>query len=78
MQRCVFPTEENKMLQFKTYKNKWLLPFVVYADIECKLEECNQKNVISKHTPISIAYSVASIDPKWKRESWVYTGDDCI
>ena len=66
------------MLQFRNYKNKWLLPFVVYADMECKLEECDQENVISKHTPISIAYSVASIDPKWNRESWVYTGDDCV
>ena len=53
IQRCVFPTEENKMLHFKKYKNKWLLPFVVYADMECKLEESDDENVISKHTPIS-------------------------
>ena len=66
------------MLHFKNYKNKWLLPFVVYADMECKLEESDDENVISKHTPISIAYSVASIDPKWNRECWVYTGDDCV
>ena len=79
MQRSVFPTEENKMVHFKNYRNKWLLPFVVYADMECKLEQTDDdENVISKHTPISIAYSVASIDPKWKRESWVYTGDDCV
>ena len=25
-----------------------------------------------------LAYSVASIDPKWNRDCWVYTGDDCI
>ena len=78
VQRCVFPTEEMKMLQFKKYKNKWLLPFVVYADMECKLEQTDEENVISKHTLISIAYSVASIDPKWQRDCWVYTGDDCI
>ena len=76
--RSVFPTEENKMLQFKNYKNKWLIPFVVYANLECKLEQSDEENVISKHMPISIAYSVASIDPKWKRERWVYTGDDCV
>ena len=78
VQRSVFPTEENKMLHFKHDKNKWLLPFVVYADMECKLEETDDENVISKHTLISIAYSVASIDPKWNRDCWVYTGDDCV
>ena len=78
IQRSVFPTEEMKMLHFKNYKNKWLLPFVVYADMECKLEESDEENIISMHTPSSIAYSVASIDPKWNRECWVYTGDDCI
>ena len=50
----------------------------MYADIECKLEEADEENVISKHTPISIAYSLAAIDPKWQRESWVYPGDDCV
>ena len=78
VQRSVFPTEENKMLQFTNYKKKWLLPSVIYADMECKQEESDEENVISKHTPISIAYSVVSIDPKWKRECWVYTGDDCV
>ena len=78
IQRSLFPTEENKMLQFKNYKKKWLLPFVIYADMECKLEESDKENVLSKHTPISIAYSVASIDPKWNRDCWVYTGDDCV
>ena len=78
IQRCVFPTEENKMLQFKNYKNKWLIPFVIYADMECKLEESGEENVISKHIPVSIACSAASTDPKWQRECWVYTGDDCI
>ena len=62
------------MLQFKNYKNKWLLPFVIYVDMECKLEESDEENVLSKHTPISIAYSVASIDPKWQRD----TGKDCV
>ena len=78
IQRSVFPTEENKMLQFKNYKKKWLLPFVIYADMECKLEESDKENFLSKHTPISIAYSVASIDPKWNRDCRVYTGDDCV
>ena len=55
IQRCVFPTDEIKMLQFKKYKNRWLLPFVIYADMECKLEESDEENAISKHTPTSIA-----------------------
>ena len=78
VQRCVFPYEEMNMLQFKTYKNKWLLPFVIYAEMECKVEESDEKHVISKHTPISIAYSEVSIDPTWNRDCWVYTGDDCV
>ena len=78
VQRSVFPTEEMTMLHFKNYRNKWLLPFVVYADMECKMEQTDDENVISKHTPISIAYSLASIDPKWNRDCWVYTGDDCV
>ena len=78
VQRSVFPTEEMKIVHFKNYKNKWLVPFVVYTDMECKLEETDKENVISKHTPISISYSVVSIDPKWQRDCWVYTGDDCV
>ena len=46
--------------------------------MECKLEESDDENIISKHTPISIAYSVASIDPKWQRDCWVYTGNNCV
>ena len=56
VQRCVFPTEEMKMLHFTNYKNKWLLPFVVYADMECKLEESNDENGL-----ISIRRSVSRI-----------------
>ena len=78
IQRCVFPTEENKILKFKNYKKKWLLPFVIYADMECMVEESGEENVISKHTPISIAYRVASTYLKWQRECWVYTGNDCV
>ena len=78
VQRCVFPTEENKILQFKKYKKNWLLPFVIYAGMECKLEESDEENGISKHTPISITSGVASTDSIWKRECWVYTGDDCV
>ena len=78
IQRCAFHTEKDKNVQFKNYKRKWLLPFVIYADMECKLVESSEENIISKHTPISIAYSIASTDLKWQRGCWVYTGEDCI
>ena len=55
IQRCIFPIEKDKILQFKNYKKKLLMPFAIYADMECKLEEPDNENVISKHTPISIA-----------------------
>ncbi|XP_053592981.1 uncharacterized protein LOC128667344 [Microplitis demolitor] len=50
-----FPTEENKILKFKNYQYKDIVPFVVYADLECTLEP--QKNDNSdKHIPHSIAF----------------------
>ncbi|XP_014299051.2 uncharacterized protein LOC106693934 [Microplitis demolitor] len=50
-----FPTEENKILKFKNYEYKDIVPFVVYAYLECTLEP--QENANSdKHIPHSIAF----------------------
>ncbi|XP_053596140.1 uncharacterized protein LOC128668016 [Microplitis demolitor] len=53
--RMKFPTNENKMLKFKNYRNKDSVPFVVYADLECTLEPQGDDD-IQNHVPHSIAF----------------------
>ncbi|XP_057324645.1 uncharacterized protein LOC130667171 [Microplitis mediator] len=53
--RMKFPTNENKILKFKNYRNKDSVPFVVYADLECTLEPQGDDE-IQKHVPHSIAF----------------------
>ncbi|XP_053596734.1 uncharacterized protein LOC128668248 [Microplitis demolitor] len=53
--RMKFPTNENKILKFKNYRNKDLVPFVVYADLECTLEPQGDDD-IQNHVPHSIAF----------------------
>ncbi|XP_053592998.1 uncharacterized protein LOC128667355 [Microplitis demolitor] len=50
-----FPTEENKILKFKNYQYEDIVPFVVYADLECTLEP-QEKDNSDKHIPHSIAF----------------------
>ena len=77
IQRKIFPKEEDKIVRFRKYKSKLSLPFVVYADIECKLVESSEEDIISNHVPICVAYGIASTDPKWKWECQLFTGNNC-
>ncbi|XP_043266555.1 uncharacterized protein [Venturia canescens] len=73
--KMVLPTEENKILNFKNYRFKEDVPFVVYADLECLIESTGQSQ---KHIPHSAAYylkcsfndSLSKFDMK--------RGTDCI
>ncbi|XP_057335464.1 uncharacterized protein LOC130674213 [Microplitis mediator] len=59
------PTEEEKILKFKNYKYKDIVPFAVYADLECTLlpESANNDNGSQTHIPHSIAmYTHCSYD----------------
>ncbi|XP_057332054.1 uncharacterized protein LOC130671928 [Microplitis mediator] len=55
--RMELPTKEGKILKFKNYKYKDIVPFVVYADLECTLlpESANNDNGSQTHIPHSIA-----------------------
>ena len=53
---------------------------MVYADFESLLvkpETQESRKVISNHEVIAVAYSVCSIDPKWRREVNYYKRTDC-
>ena len=39
-QYFLFPDKANKFIQFKNFKNKILVPFVVYADFESLNTTC--------------------------------------
>ena len=36
------------------------------------------RKVLAEHKPIAVSYSIASIDPHWRREVKTYTGVDCV
>lgn len=75
------------ILKFENHEHKVMVPFVVYADIECLLEpiaETNDKNMIpsrvadQKHVPHSVAfYLKCNFDDSLSRIK-VYRGEDCI
>ena len=56
----ILPDENEKILKYKNFRFKENIPFVIYADIECVLEEISesQTNIESyqKHIPYSVAY----------------------
>ncbi len=42
-----YPTEENKIVQFKIYYRQQKIPFVIYADLESNLvKQLLQKNCL--------------------------------
>ena len=77
--KVTFP-EKDKQMKVKNLQNTWRVPFVVYADFESLLvkpETQESRKVINNHEAIAVAYSVCSIDPKWRREVKYYTGTNC-
>lgn len=60
----VVPNETNTFLIFNNFKNKELLPFVIYADLENillintfenNMQKLSKKYISNKHEPFSIA-----------------------
>ena len=45
-QKTIFPNKANKFIQFKNFKNKIPVPFVVYADFESLNTACIKTNEI--------------------------------
>ncbi|KAL6438749.1 hypothetical protein ACFW04_004623 [Cataglyphis niger] len=65
MNECAIrlPSEKDKWLEFNNYNRKELLPFVVFADLECMLKKTNNDPMMSTYTfqhheVFSIAYYI--------------------
>ncbi|CAH0562961.1 unnamed protein product [Brassicogethes aeneus] len=71
------------ILKFTQYHTKQIVPFVVYADIECILKPCNfdlNKNSfnVHKHIPYSVSYYLKCTYDDSLSKFKLYRGDDCI
>lgn len=89
--KITLPSEENKYVEFKNYKNKLEVPFIVYADIEAILQPINSPNGVErknsqqpagayqKHIPHSIAFYFCSTYPNLLQSFYrSYHGSDCM
>ena len=56
----ILPSEQEKILKFKNYRFKEKVPFTIFADLECLLQQVpnTQLNTgpYQKHVPHSVAY----------------------
>jgi len=85
VQLTVLPNEENKYMKYKEISKELKVPFVVYADFECILEDidCCQNNSNksftdkkSLHVPCGFAYKVVAYDDNLSEEVVTYRGVD--
>ncbi|XP_046737566.1 uncharacterized protein LOC124406256 [Diprion similis] len=59
--------QSNKWLKFKNYSNKMQVPYIVYADFECLLENSSQSSesshtkIYQKHVPYSTEFENAEV-----------------
>lgn len=73
------PVNGNNMIQFKDFKHKEKVPFVIYADLECILKPLlNDKAAYQEHIPYSIGYYVKCSYDDTLSFYKSYTGTDCI
>ena len=81
------PTKDNNVIKYNHGEKSIKLPFVVYADLECLLEEMNtcynnpeepSTSKINKHTPSGYSiFTYCSFD-KSKSKLNYYRGEDCM
>ncbi|KAK4871446.1 hypothetical protein RN001_016471 [Aquatica leii] len=81
------PKQSEKHLSFKNYRYQEKVPFVIYADLECILEKCNdansnllntKSNSYQKHIPFSIAYYLKCSYDDTLSKFCTYRGIECI
>ena len=65
-------------VQFKNFKNKLRVPFVVYADLECLQVPDPDDDKIRHHVPSGICLLLVSQHPKVKNRLKLFHGKDCI
>ncbi|KAJ8933581.1 hypothetical protein NQ318_015968 [Aromia moschata] len=76
------PNERENILKFKNYRFKEKVPFAIYADFECILENCeNNLNLntqnYQKHTAFSVAFYLKCSYDDSLSEFKLYMGRDC-
>ena len=81
--KTIFPDKANKFIQFKNFKNKIPVPFVVYADFESlnttciKTDEIKSTEKIADQNICSYAYKlVCVIDDKFSKPLKLYRGEN--
>ena len=79
------PSEEEKILRFQHHERKERVPFVIYADIECMLEELEQPSTdrrtyeYQRHKAYSVGYYVHCSDNPVLCRYRAYRSDtDCV
>lgn len=81
--RIEMPSDENKCIKFKNFQYQEMVPYVLYADLECileKVEDNTNENTkyIQKHSPCSIAYYLKCSFDDAQSKFKLYRGKDCM
>ena len=80
-----FPSEDDKIVQFKPFDKTVLMDFVVYADFESILipsdeqhRDNNVTHVINTHKVVGFCIYTVSKNPEFQTDPILYSGEDCI
>ena len=80
------PSGDTKILEFNQYQKSDKSPFIIYADLECKIKKIDRcKNnpensstaKVSKHIPSGFSTSTISSLRSMENKHDVYRGKDC-
>ncbi|KAL6421226.1 hypothetical protein ACFW04_013650 [Cataglyphis niger] len=79
----VFPTEEDKWLNFNNYERKERVPFVVYTDLECALERKEKRRtpntfIVQRHKAYSIGYYARCAFDDARSMYRSHHGENCV
>ena len=79
------PSEDTKILEFNQYQKFDKAPFIIYADLECKLENINGSYLenssttkVRKHIPSGFSMSTISSFKIIGNKHDVYRGKNCM
>ena len=81
------PSEDTKILEFNQYQKSDKAPFIIYADLECIIEQIDQckrnpenssASKVSEHIPSGFSMSTISSFRNIGNQHDVYRGKDCM
>ena len=87
VQKTSFPSDDEKMLEFKNYANGLKIPFIIVADWETFPKAIHTvhppKNNsftsnVNYHEPASFCYIIVSTDPRYYRKPVIYRGPNAV